>query len=101
MKTTNQDNPKLVALKRALLQWEAFNRICHSQDYQEYLKPLLLSALNNKWPDPAQDDFDKKYIIEYSRAKAFEEIFSLMETAEPMIKNLTKQISDPQKNYEL
>jgi hypothetical protein len=59
----------------------------------------LQSALNNKWPDPAQDDFDKKYIIEYSRAKAYEEVFNLMELAEKMIVNLRKQISDPDKNY--
>jgi hypothetical protein len=58
-------------------------------------------ALHNKWPDPSQEDFDRKYIIEFSRAKAYEEIYNMLEMAEEMIKNLSKQIKDPQKNYEL
>lgn len=95
------ESPRLTLLKQELLKWEAFNRMSHSQDYLEYLKPLLNQALHNKWPDPAQEDFDKKYIIEYSRAMAYKEIYDIMETAEAMIKNLTKQIKDPQKNYEI
>jgi len=61
----------------------------------------LEQALNNKWPDPAQEDFDRKYIIEYSRAKAFQEIYETLERAEATIKVLTKQIKEPDKNYEI
>jgi hypothetical protein len=100
-KPKSQDSPRLTLLKQELLKWEAFNRICKSEDYLLYLKPLLQQALNNKWPDPAQQDFDKKYIIEYSRAKAYEEIFNLMELAEGMIKNLRKQMDEPERNYEI
>jgi len=39
--------------------------------------------------------------VEYGRALAFKEIQNILETAEAMIINLTKQINDPDKNYEI
>lgn len=38
-------------------------------------------------------------MIEFARAQAYKELFNLMETAEPMIKNISKQIKDPKKDY--
>jgi hypothetical protein len=93
-----QDSPHLTLLKQELLKWEAFNRISQSTDYQQHLKPLLTGAFNNKWPDPAQQDFDRKYIIEYSRAMAYKEIFDILDTAQSMIKNLNLQLALPEKN---
>jgi hypothetical protein len=97
----SQDSPKLIRLKQELLKWEGLNLLSHNQEYRTYLKPLLQAAFHNKWPDPAQEDFDRKYIIEFSRAKAYEEIYNMLEMAETMIKSLTKQMKDPQKNYEI
>jgi len=96
-----QDSPQVLRLKQELHKWEGLNLLAHNQEYQTYLKPLLQQAFHNKWPDPAQEDFDRKYIIEFSRAKAYEEIYNMLEMAEEMIKNLTKQMKDPQKNYEI
>lgn len=52
------------------------------------------------WPDPGQEDFSRTYPIEYGRATAYKEIQTLLDSAEKMIENITKQIADPDKNYE-
>jgi hypothetical protein len=96
--TLKQDN-RSILLKQELGKWEAFNRLANNPDYQLHLKPLLLSALNNKWPDPVQPNFDKIYPVEYARAKAFQEIYTLMETSKTMIENIRKQMNEPEKNY--
>ena len=88
-------------LKQELNKWEAYNRLQGNPDYQLHLKPLLESAFNNKWPDPAQEDFDRKYIIDFARAKAFMEIYILLETSKTMIENIRKQMNQPEKNYEI
>lgn len=62
---------------------------------------MLQSAFLNKWPDPAQENFDRKYIIEYSRAMAYKEIFNLIEGAEKMAQVTAKQLKEPEKNYGL
>ena len=62
---------------------------------------MLEKAQVNKWPDPLQDKFADAYKVEYGRATAYKEIFNIMELSEGMIKNLVKQINDPEKNYEI
>lgn len=37
----------------------------------------------------------------YGRSQAYKEIFNMIENAESMTVNLSKQIKDPEKNYEL
>jgi hypothetical protein len=101
MAKSSQDSPRLTLLRQELQKWEAFNRLCHLKDYQDYLKPLLEQARLNKWPDPLQDKFEDVYKVEYGRATAYKEIQMLMDTAEGMIKNITKQMKDPEKNYEI
>jgi hypothetical protein len=88
-------------LKQELNKWEAFNRLNSNPDYLNFLKPLLQSALNNIWPDPAEADFDRKYIIQFARAKAYKEIFDILETSGSMIDNIRKQIVEPEKNYSI
>jgi hypothetical protein len=100
MSTRQQDN-RSTLLKQELTKWEAFNRLQGNPDYQTFLKPLLQSAFNNIWPDPAEDNFEKKYVIQYARAKAYKEIHDLLETSEAMIKNIRTQVSQPDKNYEI
>lgn len=100
-KVNLQDSNRLILLKQELLRWEGLNRINKSVDYQTYLKPILEQAINNKWPDPAQEDFDRKYIIDYSRAKAFQELYETLARAESAIKALSKQVKEPDKNYEI
>jgi hypothetical protein len=97
-KSIKTDN-RSILLSQELRKWEAFNRLQGNPDYQQFLKPLLQAAFNNLWPDPAQDDFEKKYHIEYARAKAYMEIFNLLETSKTMIENIRKQMSEPEKNY--
>jgi ribosome-binding ATPase YchF (GTP1/OBG family) len=99
--THKQDSQRQILLKQELLKWEAFNRLAQSQDYLQYLKPVLQQALTNKWPDPLQTNFGDAYKVEYARAKAFEEIINIMASAESMIKNLVKQLEEPEKNYEI
>jgi len=99
--STQRSKDRIQALKKEILKWEALNRIAKTQDYQEYLKPILEQAQINKWPDPVQENFSKIYRVEYGRALAFKEIQNILETAEAMIINLTKQINDPDKNYEI
>ena len=96
----NRDN-RIRLLKQELQKWEAFNRISKTEDYLKYLKPLLEQAQVNKWPDPAQENFSRIYPVEYGRATAYKEIQMLMESAEAMIQNISKQIKDPTKNYEI
>ena len=107
-KNSNRNNqPKLTLqqanrynlLKQELDKWEAFNRLNSQPEYLNFLKPLLQQAFSNLWPDPAQPDFQNKYVIEYSRAKAYKEIYDLMETAGKMAENIRKQMSEPEKNY--
>ena len=95
---SSQDSRGLL-LSQELRKWEAYNRLQGNPDYQLHLKPLLEQAFHNLWPDPAQPDFDRKYIIEYSRAKAYKEIYDLLETSKTMIENIRKQMSEPEKNY--
>jgi hypothetical protein len=95
---SSQDN-RAILLKQELSKWEAYNRLQGNPDYQQYLKPLLEQAFHNLWPDPAQQDFERKYIIEYSRAKAYKEIYDLLSTSKTMIENIRKQMSEPEKNY--
>jgi len=101
MASTQQQDNRLTVLKQELGKWEAFNRLQGNPDYQQYLKPLLQQALNNLWPDPAQPDFEKKYHIEYARAKAYQEIYNILETSKTMIENIRKQMSEPEKNYQI
>lgn len=72
-----------------------------SEEYLRFLKPILEQALNNKWPDPAQEGFERKYIIDFSRAKAFQEIYLMLENAETHILNIKKQLEKPVKNFSL
>ena len=97
-RNSSQDN-RAFLLSQELRKWEAFNRLQGNPDYQTYLKPLLQSAFLNKWPDPSQPEFDRKYIIEFSRAMAYQELFNLFETSKLMIENIRKQMSEPEKNY--
>src|SRR3990167_115449 len=104
-RSNNQPSPASLAqekrqelLKQEWGKWEAFNRLSGNPDYQSYLKPLL-ESIRNKWPDPAQEGFDRKYIIEFARAQAYLEIYNLMETSGKMIENIRKQMEEPEKNY--
>src|SRR3989304_551248 len=74
-------------LKQELTKWEAFRRLAGNPDYQLVLKPLL-EAIHNKWPDPAQDNFERKYSIEYGRATAYTEVLGMFEMAEKMISSI-------------
>ena len=93
-KQDNQSNPEL-------LKQEAYNRLAANPDYLNHLKPLLLSAFSNLWPDPAQPDFDRKYIIQYSKAMAFKEVYDLLETAKGRIEAIREKMAEPKKNYEI
>ena len=105
-KSNQKSKPKketfrIVKLKQELLKQEALSRINKSQDYLQHLKPELETAFTNKWPDPSQKDFDRKYVIEFARANAYKEIFNKLATADHMIEAITKQIAEPEKNYEI
>lgn len=55
----------------------------------------MLQRTQNLWPDPAEaksvEEFHKQYTEHYGRAMAFKEIFSMLETADEMARNLAKQ----------
>src|SRR3990167_573939 len=97
MANQSQDNRQDL-LKQELTKWEAFHRLAGNPDYQLVLKPLL-ESVHNKWPDPAQDNFERKYSIEYGRATAYMEVLGFFEMAEKMITNIRKQMAEPEKNY--
>lgn len=104
---------KKLALKQEMQKWEALNRIFHSKDYQEYLKPILEGAFYNSWLNPneldkegrplfpTQEAFHKAYTEQYGRAIAYKELFNLLAGAGSVLENLSKQINNPEKNYEL
>lgn len=77
--------------KKAIAKWEALHRISQSTDYTEYLKPILVEAFTNKWPDPAQDGFGVKYQVEYGKMMAFKEIYNLLANAATTIEGIRKQ----------
>lgn len=85
--------------------YQALLRICKSPDYQEHLKPILMEAFHNKWPDPSQSQdlaqFHKQYSEQYGRAMAFKEIYNMIETAEKASVELAKQMALPKKDYGL
>ena len=85
--------------QEALDKWGALNRIRVSPEYQDHLRPILLEAQLNKWPDPIQDKFSEIYKVEYARAKAYGDIQAMIDGADTMLKNLTKQKLD-KKAYE-
>lgn len=72
---------------------------------------ILQEAFNNKWPQPDQLDSDKKplfttyesfhkaYTEQYGKAMAFKEIFTMIESADDMSRNLAEQMSGKKKTY--
>ena len=97
------NNPSINLLKTKLKQMEGLTRICKSQDYQEYLKPILQEAFNNKWPDPTKavsvEEFHKQYSEQYGRAMAYRELYNILENADIISRNVAEQIKNPTKNY--
>lgn len=104
---------KSTQLRSQLTRWEGLSRICKGQDYQLYLKPILEQAFQNKWLDPNSLDkegkplfptmeaFHKAYSEEWGQAKAFKEVYNILENAEVMARNLAEQIKSPTKDYSL
>ena len=90
-------------LKAQLLVWEGRHRLSQSEDYQLYLKPLLMEAFNNLWPDPTQaksaEEFHKQYSEAWGKAMAYKELFNLLNSAEKMVEALSKQIKNPEKDF--
>ena len=90
-------------LTQELKKQEALERISKSQDYQEYLKPILESAVKNKWLDPSEfkslEEFHKAYSESFGRASAFRELMMILDNAGTMARNISEQMSKPKKNY--
>jgi predicted DNA-binding ArsR family transcriptional regulator len=81
------------------------DRIAKSEDYRQHLKPLLEAQFNNKWLSPEQfptlKEFHKAYVEVQKRAEAYKEVRDVIEAAETNIINVTKQLNEPEKNFEL
>lgn len=96
---------KLRKVKEKLQEWEGLMRLQKSQDYQLYLKPILERAFQNLWPAPSEsktyEEFHKQYVEQWGRAMAYKELFNLLENAEALVNQLTKQLKDPTKDYSL
>ena len=92
-------------LKAQVDKWEGLHRIAQSEDYKEYLKPILEGAFHNKWVDPASaetsEQFFKQYTEAYGRANAYKEIFTMLDQAGEMAINLAKQANNPDRDYGL
>ena len=95
---------KLHQLKQGLELQEALNRISQSEDYQEYLLPILLSAVKNKWLDPSgfktYEEFHLAYSAAFGRAKAYGEIINMLAGSEAGANRITKAM-DPEPKYEI
>lgn len=92
-------------IKKQLSLYEGLHRLSSSSDYQNYLKPILQEAFQNKWPDPTQaktpEEFHKQYTEAYGRSMAYMEIFNLLANAGSVAQNLSKQLKNPDRNYEI
>lgn len=91
---------KSETLNKELKKWEAFYQLSQTKQYKEYLKPLL-EQTQNKWLDPAQfktvEEFHKAYSESWGRAKAFTELLNWFDNSEPMITQITKQLTEPER----
>ena len=92
-------------LKAQLQVWEGRYRLSKSEDYQLYLKPLLMEAFNNLWPDPTQaksaEEFHKQYSEAWGKAMAYKELYNLLNSSEAMVEALSKQIKNPDKDFSI
>lgn len=94
---------KKEGLKQEALKWEALFRIANSSDYKNYLKPILESAFQNLWPDPAEsktpEEFHKQYSEQWGRAMAYKDLYNLLESSGKVAQNIAEQIKNPDKDY--
>lgn len=47
------------------------------------------------------EQFHRAYNEAFQKAKAFQEIHDILSMAETTIQNITKQLNEPKKNYEI
>jgi len=85
---------RLEAFSKDLIKQQALNRLWISQDLQQVLLPLLTQA--NKWLDPQSFEndveFQRAYNVMWARAKAFEELTTLLSGSEGRMRDLQKRI---------
>jgi len=108
-KTSSDLSSKLVdsetqkGILRKLRQAQAFNRIWHSQDFQEHLLPYL--QVENKWLDPrqfkSQEDFQWAYQESWGKAQAFRELIKLLQESEITEVKISEQFSKRKTSYKI
>lgn len=88
---------------RKLRQAQAFNRIWHSQDFQEYLLPYL--RVENKWLDPrqfkSQEEFQWAYQESWGKAQAYLELVKLLQDSEQTERMLGEQVNKRNTSYKI
>lgn len=94
---------KKTELTKKLEQYQAFNNIFISTDYQKHLLPLIEEAISNKsWPDPTKftdEQFKNEYFMAYAKVKAYTVIRDLMANAEKNIEVIRKELAQPERKY--
>lgn len=93
------------ALQEQLKFQEALYKISCLKEWKEFLKPYLLTKVNNQWLKPEEfdslDKFHKAYVEARADAVAVTTIINLIETSEQSIINLNKQINADTKAFGL
>lgn len=77
-----------------LLKQQALNRLWVNQDFQQHLLPLLKQE--NKWLNPQEfnndAEFQRAYNVIWAKARAFDEIISLLAGSEQRIRDIQKRM---------
>jgi len=83
-------------LQKELKLQEGLSRVRASDDFQNYLLPILERAAHNKWVNPVEfedkEAFFKAYTESFMRAKAYEEIIQILEDASVRIDDIAKRL---------
>jgi hypothetical protein len=95
-------NNKQDNLKKQVKVQEGLHRIYQSQDYQEYLKPILEGVLqSSKWPNPkeykSEEELLKAYREEYYQMEAYKGLANVLKNAGDTIIKLNDIIKAPKK----